>query len=121
MSKNMGKTKNSTDDMIDNAVNQQQDWHSKRRLFAGKFFRKLNVFAKRNPEKRVIGKPAVKSKSRQKLDNRSVIREYWLPILCAFIVVFVTIFVLINRIQSYQTHTAPVPEPIVRTVPTQSK
>lgn len=110
----MGNTKHSTDDLIDDAVAQQKKWLEQRRSFARAFFTKLNVFAKPS-QKKVIGKPAVKSA--QNSDNKkSVLREYWFPILCAFIVIFVTIWVLFNHIGRYENSVRPVPEPIVRRV-----
>ena len=110
----MGKTKNSTDNLIDDAVAQQQDWQERRSSFARDFFTKLNVFAKPAERKKVIGKPAVKS--RQPADKKSVLREYWFPILCAFIVVFVTIWVLFNHIGHNKNIATSIPEPVVRTV-----
>lgn len=108
--------KQSTDKLIDESIAQQRAWLEKRRLFARSFFKSLNVFAKPNPNKRVVGRPAVKSEQNQK---KSVLREYWFPILCAFIVIFVTIGVLCNRIRGYKTNVQPVPEPVVRTVATE--
>lgn len=108
----MGNTKHSTDDLIDDAVAQQKKWLEQRRSFARAFFTKLNVFAKPS-QKKVIGKPAVKSNNDNK---KSVLHEYWFPILCAFIVIFVTIWVLFNHIERYENSVRPVPEPIVRTV-----
>ena len=117
----MGQTKRSTDDLINGAVSQQQDWHERRRNFARVFLNSLNVFAKPNPNKRVVGKPAVKSWGNKK-DNRSVLHEYWFPVVCAFIVIFVTIWVLCNHIRAYSTVSGlVVPEPIVRTVPAKLK
>ena len=52
------------------------------------------------------------------MDKKSVLREYWFPILCAFIVIFVTIWVLFNHIQRYSYSFRPIPEPITRTVRT---
>lgn len=112
----MGDTKHSTDSLIDDAVAQQQRWVEKRRSFARAFFTKLNVFAKPS-QKKVIGKPAVKS-NKNTDDKKSVLREYWFPILCAFIVIFVTIWVLFNHIQRYTVDVRPVPEPIMRTIKT---
>lgn len=112
MSNKMGDTKHSTDNLIDDAVAQQQKWVEKRRSFARAMFTKLNVFAKPS-QKKVIGKPAVKSNNNK--DKKSVLREYWFPILCAFIVIFVTIWVLFNHIRGYD-NVRPVPEPITRTV-----
>ena len=121
----MGKTKRSTDNLIDDAVAQQQSWLERRRSFARVFLKKLNVFSKTKEETRVIGKPAVKSKPAKKSDKKvcSVLREYWFPILCAFIVVLVVIWVLIGRIQSNRTNvtTNNIPEPVVRTVPAELK
>lgn len=114
MSGKMGNTKHSTDNLIDDAVAQQQKWIEKRRSFARAFFTKLNVFAKPS-QKRVIGKPAVKSNKNNET-KQSVLREYWFPILCAFIVIFVTIWVLFNHIGRYAADVRPVPEPITRTV-----
>ena len=113
----MGQTKRSTDNLIEDAVAQQQNWLERRRSFARVFLKKLNLFAKPEPKK-VVGKPAVKSKKRDK----SVLREYWFPILCALVVILVIIFVLLSRIKSSTVvTTAPVPEPIVRTVPSEIK
>ncbi len=117
----MGQTKRSTDDLINGSVSQQQDWHERRRNFARVFLNSLNVFAKPNPNKRVVGKPAVKSGGNKK-DNRSVLHEYWFPVVCAFIVIFITIWVLCNHIRAYSTVSGSViPEPIVRTVPAKLK
>jgi hypothetical protein len=110
------QTKQSTDKLIDESIAQQRAWLEKRRLFARSFFKSLNVFAKPNPDKRVIGRPAVKS---EKNNKKSVLREYWFPILCAFIVIFVTIGVLCNHIRRYTNLSHAVPEPVVRTVPTE--
>ncbi len=122
---NIGKTKRSTDNLIDDAVAQQQSWLERRRSFARVFLKKLNVFSKTKEETRVIGKPAVKSKPAKKSDKKvcSVLREYWFPILCAIVVILVVIWVLIGRIQSNRTDTStkPVPEPVVRTVPAELK
>ena len=41
---NIGKTKRSTDDIINSAVNRQQSWLKKRRVFTRDFLRKFNMF-----------------------------------------------------------------------------
>ena len=121
MSKRMGRTKNSTDDLIDGALAQQQDWHERRRSFSREFLTSLNMFAKPNPARRVVGRPAVKSTNtnatanNNATKNKSVLREYWFPILCALIVIFVTIWVLFCHTTN-RAVVRPVPEPIVRTV-----
>ena len=116
----MGETKNSTDTLIDDAVAQQQNWQERRSSFARDFFTKLNVFAKPSATKKVIGKPAVKS-TRSTTNKVSVLREYWFPILCAFIVIFVTIWVLFNHIGQNKNVISSIPEPVVRTVKTEVK
>lgn len=116
----MGTTKRSTDNMIDDAVAKQQSWLEKRRSFARVFLKKLNVFAKPSNNKKVVGKPAVKSAKPE--NEKSVLREYWFPILCAFIVIFVTMWVLYTRIHKPNVKlTSAVPEPVVRTIKTDLK
>lgn len=117
MSKKMGRTKNSTDDLIDGAVAQQQDWHHRRRSFARDFLTSLNMFAKPSQNKRVVGKPAVKAVKQDTNRTRSVLRDYWFPILCAFIVILVTIWVACYHILVTRDNVAtPIPEPVVRTI-----
>lgn len=110
------KQKRSTDVLINDSIAQQQNWRERRRSFARRFFKSLNVFAK--PSAKTVGHPAVTSdKNGNKNKKHSVLREYWFPILCAFIVIFVVIWVLFNRIHANRTYTVtPVPEPVVRTV-----
>ena len=108
----IGQTKRSTDDLIQDAVNQQQNWLERRRMFARKFFKSLNVFAK-PADKKTVGRPAVKSTQKT---AKNIVREYWFPILCAFIVIWVIIWVLFSRIQTNNYANRPVPEPVVRTV-----
>lgn len=121
MSKKMGRTKTSTDALINGAVAQQQDWHARRRSFAREFLTSLNVFAKKNPDKHTVGRPAVSSTNQSKTRKwTSVLGEYWFPMLCAIIVVFVIIWVFCSHIV-YRQSLTPVPEPIVRTVNTEIK
>ena len=42
----IGKTKRSTDDMINDAIAQQSDWRENRRSYARRFLKTLNVFAR---------------------------------------------------------------------------
>ena len=44
----IGKTKRSTDDLIDNAIAQQNDWLENRRTYTRGFLKSLNVFAKKS-------------------------------------------------------------------------
>ena len=48
---NMGKTKRSTDDLIDSAISKQKDWLENRRAYTRSFLKKLNVFSKQESEK----------------------------------------------------------------------
>ena len=48
---NIGKTKRSTDDLINSAIAQQNDWMENRRTFARRFLKTLNIFARPNPDK----------------------------------------------------------------------
>ncbi len=105
--------------MIDNAVSKQQDWLARRSSFATDFFYSLNVFAKPSATKRNIGRPAVKTNA-QKNQNRVLVREYWFPVLCTFLVVFMTINILLQDIKSWTPNMSPIPEPIIRTVPNNS-
>ena len=45
---NMGKTKRSTDDLINDAINKQNDWLENRREYTRGFLKSLNMFAKKN-------------------------------------------------------------------------
>ena len=56
----IGKTKRSTDNMIDDAIAQQNDWLENRRSYARRFLKKFHIFAKPKETPRVVGKPAVK-------------------------------------------------------------
>ena len=97
----MGKTKRSTDSMIDDAIARQDNWLSRRRSFTRRFLKSLNG-GNDNTESEIVTKP-VQNKSEHvdnKNETRSVLRDYWFPILCAFIVLFVAIWVLFAR-----THT----------------
>ena len=91
--KNMGKTKRSTDDLIDSAISKQNDWLENRRAYTRSFLKKLNVFSKQESEKQ----PKVEKKQK---NQRSVLLGYWFPILCALIVIFIAIWVAFVRVNS---------------------
>ena len=97
-SNNMGKTKRSTDNMIDDAIAQQNGWLSRRRNFTRRFLKSINVFSSKEietEEKVVVVKH---ERAQNENDNKSVLREYWFPILCALIVLFVAIWVIFIRV-----------------------
>ena len=89
----MGKTKRSTDNMINDAIAQQNNWLNRRRNFTRRFLKSINVFSHEPTEEKVV----VKRQETQD-ENKSVLREYWFPILCALIVLFVAIWVIFIRI-----------------------
>jgi len=109
---NIGKTKRSTDDLIDSAVNRQQDWLENRRTFTRKFLQRFNVFKKPEQESESVTKTP-ESVSR----NRTVLRNFWFPIVCALLVVLIAIFVMLFKINApVKVITPSVPEPIIRQV-----
>ena len=85
---NMGSTKRSTDDLIDNAISKQNDWLENRRAYTRSFLKKFNVFTEKQQTQR-------KQKSEQKY---TTLKNYWFPILCALIVIFVAIWVCFIRV-----------------------
>ncbi|MBO7559900.1 MAG: LysM peptidoglycan-binding domain-containing protein [Alphaproteobacteria bacterium] len=92
----MGKTKRSTDNMIDDAIAQQDGWLSRRRHFTRRFLKSLND----NDEDKVVNSETTKTvKTSYEKDERknSVWREYWFPILCALIVLFVAIWAMFGQ------------------------
>lgn len=95
-------TKNSTDNMIANAIHNQNSWHRQRKNFTRKFWKKQDTFAKTN-------------NTNQK---NSAIKEYWFPILCAFIVIILAIVVAGVRLYHHYKPVAVtvVPEPILQQV-----
>ena len=115
---NMGKTKRSTDDLIDNAIAQQNDWLENRREYTRGFLKSLNVFAKKS-DKNQEEQPVETEKQEQK---PSVLKAYWFPILCALIVVFVAIWVAFVRTPtpSRIVIVPEVPVPVVKKVTTVS-
>lgn len=114
---NMGKTKRSTDDLINDAIAQQNDWLENRREYTRGFLNKLNLFAcKRDgtrPEKKDNKKTEKNTKS-----QCSVLRAYWFPVLCAFIVIFVAIWVAFVRgtTPARITIVPNIPEPVIKPV-----
>lgn len=99
---NIGKTKRSTDDLIDNAIAQQNDWMENRRNFARRFLKTLNIFARPNPKKDSDVAVTVVANVQSK-NQHSGLGAYWFPILCAILVVMVAVWVMFVR-----TSSAPV-------------
>ena len=89
----MGKTKRSTDNLIDDAIAQQDGWLSRRRHFTRRFLKSLNDTEEEHgakPEKKV-------SRAEDEEPKKSVLREYWFPIACALIVLFVAIWAMFSQ------------------------
>lgn len=105
---NIGKTKRSTDDLIDDAIAQQNSWMENRRNFARRFLKTLNIFARPAPKNDVnvaaADAPTPMAKQRQGLS------AYWFPIFCALLVIFVAIWVAFVR-------TAATPHVVVAHIP----
>ena len=86
-SNSIGKTKRSTDEIIADSIEKQDSWLAHRRNFTRRFLKSMNAQEESQKQTR---KPQTES-------NGSVLREYWFPILCAFIVLFVAIWALFVR------------------------
>ena len=123
-SNNMGKTKRSTDDLINDAIAQQNDWQENRREYTRGFLKSLNMFA-RPSEKKQENQNVGVSQDEIVQKQHSVLRAYWFPIVCALLVVFIALWVVFVRgaTQPRVVVVPNVPEPVVRhvdnvTVPT---
>jgi len=112
----IGKTKRSTDDMIDNAIDKQQSWLDNRRKFTRSFLKRFNVFDDSKESEKVV---VVRQEPKHN-KNRNFLTSYWLPILCAIVVILLAVFVMLFRINTPVKIIAPsIPEPVVRSVPKQ--
>ena len=106
---NIGKTKKSTDEMINGAIDRQQSWLENRRVFTRHFLRRFNVFKK--PEQNIV------KESKPESRNKKVLKSYWFPILCAIIVILIAVFVMLFKTNAPVKVIAPnIPEPIVKPV-----
>ena len=114
---NMGKIKRSTDDMINDAIAQQNDWQENRREYTRGFLKSLNMFAR----------PSVKKQENQSVaatdagvvrSRHSALRAYWFPIACAMVVIFIAVWVMFIRgaTQPRVIVVPAVPEPVVQRV-----
>ena len=114
---NMGKTRRSTDDLINDAIAQQNDWQENRREYTRGFLKSLNMFAR----------PSVKKQENQSVaatdagvvrSRHSALRAYWFPIACAMVVIFIAVWVMFIRgaTQPRVIVVPAVPEPVVQRV-----
>lgn len=110
---NIGKTKRSTDEMINDAVDRQQSWLESRRSFTRGFLSRFHMFRKHEHEEVKVQPVCPERESK----NRSALRAYWLPITCALLVILIAIIVMLFKINTPVKVVAPaVPEPIVQPV-----
>ena len=114
MAKQNKKIKRSTDDLINDAIAQQNNWMENRRNFARRFLKTLNIFARPAPRPDDV----VMAVRHEKQSKHSGLRAYWFPIMCAILVVFVAIWVVFVRgdAQSRVVVVPAIPEPVVQTV-----
>ena len=114
---NMGKIKRSTDDLINDAIAQQNDWQENRREYTRGFLKSLNMFAR----------PSIKKQENQSVaatdagvvrSRHSALRAYWFPIACAMVVIFIAVWVMFIRgaTQPRVIVVPAVPEPVVQRV-----
>lgn len=111
---NSKKVKVSTDELIDSAIAQQNNWMENRRNFARRFLKTLNIFARPAPKKDDDAMASTQNKQQRKTG----LAAYWFPIFCALLVIFVAVWVAFVRSSSTPKVIVaePVPDPVVRTV-----
>ncbi|MCQ2599003.1 MAG: LysM peptidoglycan-binding domain-containing protein [Alphaproteobacteria bacterium] len=124
----MGKTKRSTNEIIEEAIAQQNDWMEKRRNFTGRFLRKLNSFL--NHKKTAAPVIIATTDSKKETINPAIVvygperrrglAAYWFPIMCALAVIFIAIwFAFIHSTDTSVVAVTPVPnvpDPVIQTV-----
>lgn len=118
----IGKTKKSTDLIINDAVSRQKSWMARRSAIAAQFLRKLNIFAKPNKVE-TDTKKRKKEKEMTQQKKRHWLLAYWFPILCALAVIFMLAYVLIvprcSAVNNKKTNV--VPEPTIQPIPTKTE
>lgn len=115
---NMGKTKRSTDDLIDGAIAQQNDWLENRREYTRGFLKSLNMFARPADKSEKVETKAAKKNTERTSKARRVARAYWFPIVCAVLVALIAVWVFFVRgaMESRIIVVPGVPEPVVQKV-----
>ena len=110
----MTKTKRSTDEIINDAIDRQQSWLNNRRNFTRSFLRRFNVFRSENTE--TVNQDFDVENNRED-ENKSVWRAYWFPIMCALIVILIALIVACVKINTPVKVVVPqVPEPIIKPI-----
>ena len=111
---NIGKTKRSTDEMINDAVDRQQSWLESRRSFTRRFLSRFHMF---NKDEQKETKHVQPTDTKRESHNRGALRAYWLPITCALLVILIAIIVMLFKINTpVKVVTPAVPEPVVQPV-----
>lgn len=115
---NMGKTKRSTDDIINDAIAQQNDWLENRRTYTRGFLKSLNLFARPAVKKEDDAKSEKLVDDSSKKTSRHLLKSYWFPIVCALIVVVLAVWVMFIRtpVPSRIIVVPAIPEPVVQKV-----
>ncbi len=115
---NMGKTKRSTDDLINDAIAQQNDWLENRREYTRGFLKSLNLFARPSEKKVAESQSTEKQSVENARTRRTGVAAYWFPILCAIFVVLMAVWVaFIRDSRPARVVVVPaVPEPVVQEV-----
>lgn len=113
---NIGQTKRSTDDLINDAISQQNDWLENRREYTRGFLKKLNLFARPSDKKTEATTNTNEPTPEQTRKNK--LKSYWFPITCALIVIFIAIWVVFIRapIPSRVVIVPTIPDPIIQPV-----
>ena len=112
---NIGKTKRSTDEMINDAVDRQQSWLENRRTFTRNFLSRFHIF---NKTDNANNQPtSVGTENTIDTRNKRILHAYWLPIVCALLVILIAITVMLFKINTPVKVVVPaVPEPVVKTI-----
>ena len=93
-SNSIGKTKRSTDEIIADAISRQDNWLARRRKFTRRFW-KLKGTQEDEHLDAVPQEPQTQTK-------KTLMREYWFPILCAIVVLVVACWAIFIRKPSMQ-------------------
>lgn len=112
---NMGQTKRSTDDLINDAISQQNDWLENRREYTRGFLKSLNLFARPSAKK---NQPEQTTSPTPEQNKKSRLKSYWFPIACALIVIFIAIWVMFIRTPAPSRIVVipTIPDPIIQPV-----
>lgn len=85
-SNTIGKTKRSTDEIIAESISRQDSWLARRRNFTRRFLKSMNA-QENEPAQEIPRREA----------RAPLLREYWFPIMCAIVVLFVTVWAIFVR------------------------